>query len=197
MKADGSTLRDAKGVPIRVVGSVEDITDRLRLETIDFYAHRFNTSISEAHNESDKLREVLKRLEEVDTKMLEDTKLLHENATAGQEAVGIIQKVAYQTNTLALNASIEAARAGQHGKGFAVVAEEVRKLAKNSSNVASQITDLFGAIEASSTKISEEIDDTFECINQQELISNEIQAIMERLDTTYRELNECIERSTN
>lgn len=113
--------------------ATEEITS-----TMDQMAAMIKQNAENARQTEEKANEAIKKGEEGAHIVLETVKVMQEIA----EKIQVIESISQQTNILALNASIEAARAGAAGKGFAVVAQEVISLAETTKEAAQEITEL-------------------------------------------------------
>lgn len=113
---------------------------------------------SVAFEAMDKAVHSMKVIVENNHNNLNESKLLLDKSSEIGKIVEVITGIADQTNLLALNAAIEAARAGEQGKGFAVVADEVRNLADQSLSSANQISTLISGIQGQISSITESMD---------------------------------------
>ena len=195
IKADGSTLRSPEGVPIRVVGSVEDITNQLRKEVLDDFIGKFTQEIDGMSRSTSKILSAAASLKDAQEQNLYKSESAEKNASETKSIISAIQNIAFQTNILALNASVEAARAGSNGRGFAVVADEVRNLASKSAQSASQIEAKLSSIYDSSLTISNDIKGTVPLVAGQVEAAYEIKALVDKLIEIYNDLINLIKHS--
>ncbi|MDQ1244471.1 MAG: methyl-accepting chemotaxis protein, partial [Campylobacterota bacterium] len=123
-----------------------------------------NENLTEATKEIMRLTEDVQRTAAIEVEMAQQINQLSSEAEQVKSVLGVIGDIADQTNLLALNAAIEAARAGEHGRGFAVVADEVRKLAERTQKSLVEIQSTINVIVQSIMEASSQINKNSEHI---------------------------------
>ncbi len=165
--------------------SVEEITSSVRNNSLDVdkmlkYSNELTVSVKNGYESAKNSAELMDRINNR-TKSIED-------------AISIIDQIAFQTNILSLNAAVEAATAGEAGRGFAVVAAEVRSLASRSADAAKEIKLLVGGatLEANNGKIA-----STEMIKEYDVLNENIQKtkqIIENISSSLKEQERGIEQ---
>ena len=197
-KAVGTTVRESDGTPIVVAGSILDITDSKMAKEIEREMSESVKNLTQALTEMthtvDQATKDMTGVADKQGEIVKSTDIINESVEASLKIIDIIQDIASQTNLLSLNASIEAARAGDAGRGFAVVAEEVGRLAITSTNTSEEIAKTLNHMSETINSMVEKTVGINENIASQGSAMEEISASIEELGAMSENLSNIAEK---
>ena len=176
----------------KVVGMGEELKSILGHDLID--ASKSKDNIVEVSKKLYGIRgeisDIVDKLQEAShyqNTLAEDLIRVSNDTKQVKEVISVISDIADQTNLLALNAAIEAARAGEHGRGFAVVADEVRKLAENTQKSLTEINATINVVSQSISDTSDQMNNSSESIEVLAKISMEASSRMDGISEAIKE----------
>ena len=151
-----------------------------------------NSTLEDAKGDIISLTSKVQETAETEAELSQNMETLSQDASEVKTILVVIADIADQTNLLALNAAIEAARAGEHGRGFAVVADEVRKLAERTQKSLSEINATINVVVQSIADASTQMHSNSQEISE---LSNIAQGVESKINTTVEIVNKAVHAS--
>ncbi|PSO17363.1 HAMP domain-containing methyl-accepting chemotaxis protein [Bradyrhizobium sp. MOS003] len=165
------------------------------VQTVASATEELTSSISEIGRQVAQSTEIAARAVENARRTGDTARTLAEGAQKIGDVVTLIQSIAEQTNLLALNATIEAARAGEAGRGFAVVASEVKSLAGQTAKATTEISEQITAIQTASDETVAAIRNVADVIGEIDQIGTAIAAAIEQQGSATKEISRSVQEA--
>jgi len=174
------------------------------IEQASTEVEQLGDNAADMHKASENAMSILAELEKINQKTMEaihiigeQTQKTNESAAKIKVATDMISEIAEETTLLSLNASIEAARAGEQGRGFAVVENQIQKLAEQSADATTQITEVISELVNDAQESVQTMDEVKEVMNQQSENVSQTEKAFKNVEKGIAESIESVEKITD